>query len=95
MFEEADLPVLTASEVAEELDCSRPSAYNKLERLVEQGTIKKRRSGQERRSISGWMRNRGNCGGQLRLPEANRLVVNLSLSKSSVTVTCRIQSVLT
>lgn len=41
VFEEADLPVLTASEVAEELDCLRPSAYNKLERLVEQGTIKK------------------------------------------------------
>lgn len=45
VFEEADLPVLTASEVAEELDCSRPSAYNKLEQLVEQDQIQKKKVG--------------------------------------------------
>lgn len=45
VFDEADLPVLTASEVAEELDCSRPSAYNKLEALVEQGEIHKKKVG--------------------------------------------------
>jgi response regulator of citrate/malate metabolism len=45
VFEGADLPVLTASEVAEELDCSRPSAYNKLEKLVEQDEIQKKKVG--------------------------------------------------
>ena len=45
VFEEADLPVLTATEVAEELECSRPSAYNKLEQLVEQGKIQKKKVG--------------------------------------------------
>lgn len=44
-FEKADLPVLTASEVAEELGCSRPAAYNKLESLVEQGDIQKKKVG--------------------------------------------------
>ena len=45
VFERAELPVLTASEVAEELDCSRPSAYNKLEQLVEQNKIQKKKVG--------------------------------------------------
>jgi len=45
VFERADLPVLTATEVAEELDCSRPSAYNKLEQLVEQNEIQKKKVG--------------------------------------------------
>jgi len=45
VFEEADLPVLTASEVAEELGCSRPAAYNKLEELTEQGDIHKKQVG--------------------------------------------------
>lgn len=45
VFGQADLPVLTASEVAEELDCSRPSAYNKLEQLVEKGEIHKKKVG--------------------------------------------------
>lgn len=36
VFEEAEVPVLTATEVAEEVDCSRPAAYNKLEKLVEE-----------------------------------------------------------
>jgi predicted transcriptional regulator len=45
VFEEAELPVLTSKEVAEELDCSRPSAYNKLEELVEQGEIHKKKVG--------------------------------------------------
>lgn len=44
-FKEADLPVLTASEVAEYLDCSRPAAYNKLEKLVEAGQIHKKKVG--------------------------------------------------
>lgn len=45
VFDQADPPVLTASEVAEELDCSRPSAYNKLEQLVEQNEIQKKKVG--------------------------------------------------
>jgi response regulator of citrate/malate metabolism len=45
VFERADLPVLTASEIAEELDCSRPSAYNKLEQLVEESEIQKKKVG--------------------------------------------------
>jgi predicted transcriptional regulator len=45
VFEDADIPVLTATEVAGELDCSRPSAYNKLEKLVEQGEIHKKKVG--------------------------------------------------
>ena len=45
VFEDADLPVLTATEVKEALDCSRASAYNKLEELVEQGEIQKKKVG--------------------------------------------------
>ncbi|EMA30332.1 helix-turn-helix domain-containing protein [Haloarcula japonica] len=45
VFENADLPVLTATEVAEELDCSRPSAYNKLENLVDRGELHKKKVG--------------------------------------------------
>lgn len=45
VFEEAELSVLTASEVAEELGCSRPTAYNKLEELVDQGEIHKKKVG--------------------------------------------------
>ncbi|GAA0717090.1 response regulator of citrate/malate metabolism [Halorubrum trapanicum] len=45
VFEEADVPVLTANEVADELDCSRPAAYNKLEKLVEQGELLKKKVG--------------------------------------------------
>jgi predicted transcriptional regulator len=45
VFENADLPVLTATEVAEELDCSRPSAYNKLEELVDRGELHKKKVG--------------------------------------------------
>ena len=45
VFEDAEVPVLTASEVAEALDCSRPSAYNKLETLVERGDIHKKKVG--------------------------------------------------
>jgi len=45
VFEQAEVPVLTASEVAEELDCPRPSAYNKLEDLVERGELHKKKVG--------------------------------------------------
>jgi response regulator of citrate/malate metabolism len=45
VFEDADVPVLTANEVADELDCSRPAAYNKLEKLVEQGDLQKKKVG--------------------------------------------------
>jgi response regulator of citrate/malate metabolism len=45
VFENADLPVLTATEVAEKLDCSRPSAYNKLEELVDRGDLQKKKVG--------------------------------------------------
>lgn len=45
MFDRAEVPVLTAPEVADELDCSRPSAYNKLEELVEQGKLHKKTVG--------------------------------------------------
>lgn len=44
-FRNADLPVLTSNEVAEVLDCSRPSAYNKLEQLTEQGELQKKKVG--------------------------------------------------
>lgn len=45
VFEHAEIPVLTATEVAEELECSRPSAYNKLESLVERGDVHKKKVG--------------------------------------------------
>lgn len=45
VFKNADLPVLTASEVADELDCSRPSAYNKLEELADSGELYKKKVG--------------------------------------------------
>jgi response regulator of citrate/malate metabolism len=45
VFEKADIPVLTAKEVAEELDCSRPAAYNKLEELVEGKELHKKKVG--------------------------------------------------
>ncbi|RLM90557.1 helix-turn-helix domain-containing protein [Haloarcula sp. Atlit-7R] len=45
VFENTDLPVLTATEVAEELDCSRASAYNKLEELVDRGALHKKKVG--------------------------------------------------
>ena len=45
VFDREEVPVLTASEVADELDCSRPSAYNKLEELVERGELHKKKVG--------------------------------------------------
>ena len=45
VFDDVEIPVLTATEVADELDCSRPSAYNKLETLVEQGELHKKKVG--------------------------------------------------
>lgn len=45
VFDRADVPVLTANEVADDLDCSRASAYNKLEELVEQGDLQKKKVG--------------------------------------------------
>ena len=45
VFDRAEIPVLTASEVAEEIDCSRPSAYNKLKELVAVGEIHKKKVG--------------------------------------------------
>lgn len=45
IFKHAEIPVLTASEVAEELGCSRPAAYNKLETLVERGDLHKKKVG--------------------------------------------------
>lgn len=45
VFDRADVPVLTASEVADELGCSRPAAYNKLETLVEHGELHKKKVG--------------------------------------------------
>lgn len=45
VFKEAEIPVLTANEVADKLGCSRPAAYNKLETLVEQGNLHKKKVG--------------------------------------------------
>jgi len=45
VFEQAEIPVLTATEVAEELDCSRASAYNKLQILTDRGEIYKKKVG--------------------------------------------------
>ena len=45
IFKNAEIPVLTASEVANELGCSRPAAYNKLEALVERGDLHKKKVG--------------------------------------------------
>jgi len=45
VFNEAEIPVLTATEVAETLDCARPTAYNKLETLTEQGELHKKTVG--------------------------------------------------
>jgi response regulator of citrate/malate metabolism len=44
-FEAAEIPVLTATEVAKALDCARPTAYNKLETLVDQGDLHKKKVG--------------------------------------------------
>jgi len=44
-FDEVDLPVLTASEVAEEIGSSRSAAYNKLETLVDRGKLHKKKVG--------------------------------------------------
>lgn len=45
VFKVAELPILTATEVAEELDCSRPTAYNKLENLVDADELRKKKVG--------------------------------------------------
>lgn len=45
VFEDAEVPVLTATEVSDELGCSRPAAYNKLETLVEEGELQKKKVG--------------------------------------------------
>jgi len=45
VFEEVEIPVLTTGEIAKELDCSRTAAYNKLETLVENGDLYKKRVG--------------------------------------------------
>ena len=45
VFENAEVPVLTATEVAEAVNCSRPAAYNKLETLVEQDSLYKKKVG--------------------------------------------------
>lgn len=53
VFEETGLPVVTASEVADEVACSRLAAYNKLETLVEPGDLHKKKSERGRPSTSG------------------------------------------
>lgn len=45
VFERSEIPVLTAKEAAEELGCSRPAAYNKLEELVDRGELHKKKVG--------------------------------------------------
>lgn len=45
VFETANVPVLTSREVADELGCSRPTAYIKLEELVERGDVQKKEVG--------------------------------------------------
>ena len=45
VFELAEVPVLTATEVAAELGYSRPAAYHKLEELVKQGELRKKEVG--------------------------------------------------
>lgn len=45
VFENADLPVLTSREVADELGIARQTAYNKLEELVKQGDVRKKSVG--------------------------------------------------
>jgi len=52
VFEQAEAPVVTASEVAEELECSRPSAYNKLNDLAERGELHKKKVGS--RAVVWW-----------------------------------------
>jgi response regulator of citrate/malate metabolism len=45
VFEDAEVPVLTVNEVAERLDCSRSAAYNKLEALVDEVQLHKKKVG--------------------------------------------------
>lgn len=45
VFDQADVPVLTATEVSEAIECSRPAAYNKLEALAESGVLHKKKVG--------------------------------------------------
>jgi response regulator of citrate/malate metabolism len=45
VFDGTEIPVLTATEVAEAVNCSRPAAYNKLESLVEHDRLRKKKVG--------------------------------------------------
>jgi response regulator of citrate/malate metabolism len=45
VFQGAEIPVLTANEVADELGCSRPAAYQKLEQLVDKDDLIKKKVG--------------------------------------------------
>jgi response regulator of citrate/malate metabolism len=45
VFRRTELPVLTATEVADELGCARPTAYQKLETLVDRGELNKKKVG--------------------------------------------------
>jgi predicted transcriptional regulator len=45
IFDAEEVPVLTAKDVAEELDIARQTAYNKLEELVSEGMIYKKKVG--------------------------------------------------
>lgn len=45
VFETASLPVLTAPEVAENIGCSRVTARNRLEELVDAGRLQRKEVG--------------------------------------------------
>jgi response regulator of citrate/malate metabolism len=45
VFKTAEVPVLTTSEVAEKLSCSQPTAYKKLEQLVKENKLRKKKVG--------------------------------------------------
>jgi len=45
VFDTAEIPVLTASEVAEVLGCSRPAAYTRLETLADRNDLHKKKVG--------------------------------------------------
>lgn len=46
VFRDASDPVLTTSEVAEEIDMSRRGAYSRLDNLAEENEIKQKKIGQ-------------------------------------------------
>jgi PAS domain S-box-containing protein len=64
---------VTTTEVADELDCSRRTAYDRLERLVERGDVESKKVGARGRV---WWRPAGEAGGLADGPDARSRLVD-------------------